>query len=42
MTENRLSPNAAKPLIEALPSNIREALMAYAQEAEYPMTSGRS
>jgi hypothetical protein len=42
MTEKRLSTNAAKPLLEALPSNIREALTAYAQETEYPMTSGRS
>jgi hypothetical protein len=36
---DRLSPNATKPFIEALPSNIREALLAYAQETEYPIES---
>jgi hypothetical protein len=39
MTENRLSPNAARPLLEELPSNIREALLAYAAETEYPIES---
>jgi hypothetical protein len=34
---DRLSPSAAKTFIDALPSNIREALFAYAQDTEYPM-----
>lgn len=36
---DRLSPNATKSFVEALPSHIREALLAYAQEAEYPIES---
>ncbi len=34
---DRLSPSAAKTFIDALPSNIREALLAYAKDTEYPM-----
>lgn len=36
---DRLSPSAAKTFIEALPSHIREAVIAYAQETEYPIES---
>jgi hypothetical protein len=36
---DRLSPSAAKTFLEALPINIREALMNYAKETEYPIES---
>jgi hypothetical protein len=36
---DRLSPSATKTFVEALPSNIREALGAYAKETEYPIES---
>jgi uncharacterized protein (DUF2267 family) len=36
---DRLSPNAAKTFVEALPNHIREALIAYSQETDYPIES---
>ena len=33
----RLSPVAAQAFLEALPSNIKEALLAYSAEIEYPV-----
>ncbi len=39
MSTDRLSPNVAKSFVEALPSHIREALVAYAQETESPIES---
>lgn len=34
---DRLSPNAANQFVEALPSHIREAVLAYSEETEYPV-----
>jgi hypothetical protein len=36
---DRLSPSATKTFVEALPSNIGEALAGYAKETEYPIES---
>jgi hypothetical protein len=33
--DHRLSPNAAQRFLDALPSNIREALLRYATDTEY-------
>jgi hypothetical protein len=36
---DRLSPSATQLFIESLPSNIREALIAYSQETDYSIES---
>jgi uncharacterized protein (DUF2267 family) len=36
---DRLAPSAAKTFAEALPADIREALLGYAKETEYPIES---
>ncbi|NJN24044.1 MAG: hypothetical protein HC810_06140 [Acaryochloridaceae cyanobacterium RL_2_7] len=33
----RLSPIATKKFVEALPNHIREAVLAYSEETEYPV-----